>query len=115
MKLQTEILPRRDGKLTVKALDGETLVFEKDAAGILTGEVSDPATLEHLLRTGNFYPANEGDFQAAEALIAQPDPDADDEGDDDDFDGDEDAPLLDANTPPKPARAKPGPKPKTKG
>jgi hypothetical protein len=112
MKLQTDIQPRRDGKLTVTTADKSVIVFEKDEAGVLTAEVADAAAQQQLLRTGNFYPADEQDFKAAESLLA--DPDADDKDpedtDDDDFEGNEEAPLLDANTPPKPPRAKPGPK-----
>jgi hypothetical protein len=114
MKLQTDIAPRRDGKLTTLDNDGQAIVFEKDAGGILTAEVQCQETLERLLRTGNFYPADEADFKEAEQLLeskteAQPE---DDDGDD--FEGDEEAPLLDANTPPKPPRAKPAAKTKAK-
>ena len=116
MKLQTDIQPRRDGALTVTTDAKTVIVFEKDEAGVLTAEVADAADQQQLLRTGNFYPANEQDFKAAESLLADPDADADKdpEGEDDDFDGDDEAPLVDANTPPKPPRAKPGPKAKAK-
>jgi hypothetical protein len=113
MKLQTDIQPRRDGKLTVTTADHSVIVFKKDEAGVLTAEVADAAAQQQLLRTGNFYPVDEQDFKAAESLLADPDADdkdTDDDGDGDDFEGNDDAPLLDANTPPKPPRAKPGPK-----
>lgn len=108
MKLQTDIQPRRDGKLTVTTA-ASVIVFEKDDAGILSADVGNAEDQQFLLRTGNFYPADESDFKAAEILLGSDEGDAGDEGDD--FEGDDDAPLIESNTKPK---AKPGPKPKAK-
>lgn len=110
MKLQTDIQPRRNGELTVTTASKATITFVKDEAGILTADVEDPADQQFLLRSGNFYPADESDFKSAEQLLATPEAD-DGEDDGDDFEGDDEAPLIEANTKPK---AKPGPKPKAK-
>lgn len=106
MKLQTSIQPRRDGTLNVQGLDGKTNGFAKDGEGVLTGEVTDEATLAHLLAGGDFYPANPEDFDAAQALLPKLDGD-DGEGDDGDDTGD--GLPVEANSPPKPlADAKAG-------
>jgi hypothetical protein len=80
MKLQTSIPARRDGTLTVQGLDGKAYKFATDADGVLTGEVEDEATVAHLLGTGNFYPENPEDFDAALRLAAEGDGDDTGEG-----------------------------------
>lgn len=113
MKLQTGIPARRDGTLKVQGLNGEVYVLRMDADGVLTGEVGDEATVAHLLGTGNFYPANPEDFDAAWRLAG--------DGMDADGDGDGDGDIeqavgglpVEANSPLKPLpNAKAGGKPK---
>lgn len=90
MELQTSIRPRRDGTVNVVGEDGVTYTFKTGADGVLSCDVADDATVARLLTLGDFYPANEQDFQAAVALAqsATPPSDDDDDGDDGD-DGDE--------------------------
>lgn len=110
MKLHTSIKPRRDGTVKVTGQDSQTYVFVAGADGELSCDVSDEATIAHLLGTDNFYPADFADAEfAASLLIAEVD-DADDADDADD----EQATALpvEANTPP--VRRKPGPKPKAR-
>lgn len=137
MKLQTSIPARRDGTLTVQGLDGKAYKFTTDADGVLTGEVEDEATVAHLLGTGNFYPENPEDFDAALRLAAEGDGDDSGEGqgevegsDADQTDGDANdeqddeaddetavstAMPVEANSPLKPLPdAKAGGKPKSK-
>lgn len=112
MKLQTSIQPRRDGTLNVQGLDGKTYSFAKDADGVLTGEVSDEATVAHLLSSTDFYPANPEDFDAAQALLPQGDGEGDDgEGEEGDNTGN--GLPVEANSPLKPLAApKAGGKPR---
>ena len=102
MKLETSILPRRDGMVSVQGLDGKSYVFKPDAEGFLTGEVEDSGTVAHLLTLGTFYPANEDDHAEAAALITKPVPE---EGDDLDETDDDEAMLdglpIESNTPPQ--------------
>lgn len=72
MKLITNIRPRRDGTVVVHSLDGKKKwTFEADAAGDLVAEVDDDATVAALLRAESAYPADEADFNRAEALLGQ--------------------------------------------
>lgn len=117
MKLQTSIQPRRDGTVKVTGHDRQTYVFERDADGDFSCDVTDEATVVALLAGGLFWPANEADFDAALALANQAEDDEDgDDGEDDDLTEEELAGALpvEANTPPAPSRKKPGPKPKPK-
>lgn len=135
MKLQTSIPARRDGTLTVQGLDGKAYKFTTDADGVLTGEVEDEATVAHLLGTGNFYPENPEDFDAALRLAAEGDGNdsgegegeghdanqaADDADDEQDDEADDEAAVgaalpVEANSPLKPLPdAKAGGKPKSK-
>lgn len=113
MKLQTSIPPRRDGTLNVTGLDGQTYAFAKGEDGELVGDVTDEATVAHLLAGGMFFPADPADFDAALELTKVPG-DGDDEqdgenqasGDDqgdedgDDEQGDMNAMPVEAATPP---------------
>lgn len=118
MKLQTSIPARRDGTLTVQGLDKKAYQFALDAEGVLTGDVQDEATVAHLLATGNFYPENPEDFDAALRLAG----DGQDQGDEeeDGLDGDDaeqspDALPVESNSPLKPlADPKAGGKAKAK-
>lgn len=112
MKLQTAIPARRDGTVIVQGLDGQRYVFAKDQDGELSCDVTDDATVAHLLAGKNFWPADERDAEAALKLL-----DAADDGDDDSDDGEDDADdefgglPQEANTPPQ-RIAKPGRKPR---
>lgn len=67
MKLTTDIKPRRDLTITVKA--GETTYkFEADENGMLVADVQD-CDVGFLLDTGNFYPADEADIEAGIAAV----------------------------------------------
>ena len=103
MKLQTSIQARRDGTLTVQGLDKRAYVFAPDAEGVLTGDVEDEATVAHLLGTGNFYPENAEDYDAA-LKLAGTDGDGDGDGDegDDDTEQPEGGMPVEANSPLKP-------------
>ena len=131
MKLQTSIPARRDGTLNVQGLNGKAYAFSTDADGVLTGEVDDEATVAHLLGTGNFYPENPEDFDAALRLAGDDQGEGDgegdvggegdDAGDDGDADGDDEIEQpagglpVEANSPLKPLPdAKAGGKPKSK-
>lgn len=96
MKIQANTRPRSDG--TVIYRNGEQkIVFATDESGFPVAEVDDDAVIAQLLSSRNFEPANERDFERAEALLAAP-AEADDEDDDDEP---ADAAPLEANTPPK--------------
>lgn len=116
MKLQTSIPPRRDGTLNVTGLDGQTYAFAKGEDGELVGDVTDEATVAHLLAGGMFFPADPADFDAALELTKVPGDDdeqdgegqasGDDQGDEDgdDEQGDMNAMPVEAATPPAPKR-----------
>lgn len=70
MKLQTAIPARRDGTVIVQGLDGQRYVFTKDQDNELSCDVTDDATVVHLLAGKNFWPADERDAEAAR--IAKP-------------------------------------------
>jgi len=119
MKLETTIAPRLDGTVIVHGLDGQDHVFEPDGSGVLTCEVANDKTVAHLLRQGdNFFPADEADFDRAEALIGNaasvkqggPTAAGQDAGGEVDADGDDkvdqNALPVEASTPPAPAKAK---------
>lgn len=111
MKLVSQLQPRRDGTVIVRDSAGQAHVFSADADGALCCEISDPDLLASLLRTGNFIPADDADFEAATRLaMGDPSGEADDAGglgsDDDDVDDDEvvnGGLPLEANTPAAPA------------
>lgn len=100
MKLQTAIPARRDGTVIVQGLDGQRYVFTKDQDNELSCDVTDDATVVHLLAGKNFWPADERDAEAALKLL-----DAADDGDD------VGGLPQEANTPPQ-RIAKPGRKPR---
>lgn len=110
MKLLTTIEPRKTGKVIVRE-GGKEYEFEAEhKGGDLVGVVGDKALVARLLASGDFYPANEGDYVAAGAIM---DDELDDELDDqgelgtDDLGDDNLPPPVEANTPPKPPKAKP--------
>lgn len=105
MKLETTIKPRRDG--TVNAVvSGVTYIFAADEQGRMVADVGDESHLSYLLGLGDFMPADEGDFEAAQALIA---PDEDEEEDEDEVEADLMLPPVEDGTPPsgkKPRKVK---------
>lgn len=90
MLLITSIPPRRDGNVVAGSACGRrNFVFAPDAEGQLACDVDDDATVALLLRTENFFPANEGDFGRA-LEIAKPEGEDDGEGADKDAEDDAD-------------------------
>lgn len=75
MKLTTSIQPRKDGTVSVTLADCETFVFKAGASGDLECEVIGEEAIAALLQTGNFYPADEADFDKALSVIKQPEED----------------------------------------
>ena len=69
MKLTTSIQPRRDGTVTATAPGGDKFVFKAGPSGDLECDVADEAAIAALLQTGNFYPADEADFEQALSVI----------------------------------------------
>lgn len=70
MKIETSILPRRDGTLTAKMNDGTVYSFANDETGAFVTEVADEAHIaELLLRGGLFTPADLEDIEYAGELI----------------------------------------------
>lgn len=105
MKLHTSIPPRRDGTVKVTGQDSQTYVFEVDADGELSCDVTDEATLAAMLSTDNFYPADPADAEAAADLMVGQDEEADDEPEEAD-ESEEGALPVEAETPPSPKRAR---------
>jgi hypothetical protein len=72
MKLQTFIKPRTDGTVVLERKNKSDLVFaQADGHEGLVCDVDDEDLVQHLLLTENFGPANEADFDQAEALMEQ--------------------------------------------
>lgn len=86
MKIETTIKPRKDGKVTVEADDGEKYVFKRDESGALTCDVPNESHVAWLLGLGDFHPADESDFGLAMQLT---DGEQSDEGEDPADDDDE--------------------------
>lgn len=110
MKLLTTLAPRKDGTVLVRSDDGKklyTFAPEKEG-GDLVGEVDDEALLVRLLKSNNFEPADESQFDAAEALLVASGGSDSDPGEDpeDDDPIDPNAPPIEGKTPPAdPAKA----------
>lgn len=109
MKLETSTPLRRDGTVIVTGLNGKRYVFQPEAdTGLVVCDVDDDATVAHLLKFGDYFPADEADHETAEKLISKtqesvggPDEDPDDEdGNLDDDDVNPDALPVEAGTPP---------------
>ena len=119
MKLNTSIQPRRSGTVLARVA-GAVIEFTPGEDGELSADVVDPLAVVELLDTGNFYPANEADYDAAlllarnaagQALGDGAGEDDLDAADDGDGDGGDDVPNLmalpvEANTPPAHAPGK---------
>jgi hypothetical protein len=70
MLLITSLQPRRDGTVVAVANNGKArFTFKaRPEDGQLVCEVDDDETVAALLKTENFYPANDADFETALAL-----------------------------------------------
>lgn len=96
MRLETTIPLRRDGTLGVSAPSGIRYAFEPDHdTGMPACDVENATDAAWMLECGDFYPANEADVEAANALLSDG---ADDGDDDEDGDEDEYAVLDDLST-----------------
>lgn len=115
MKLETTIKPRRHHtdrvNTDVRVTYGRNVyvfAFDPDI-GSLVCDVDSEEDVAAMLKTGNFQPASEADYDAATALVGGP---VDDDGPDDEGPDDDDVPPLppqEANTPPAAAPMKPNP------
>lgn len=77
MKLETTIKPRRDGTVTAKCPGGGVYIFGADVDGApCSCEVTDERDIEFLIGTGNFYPADDGDYEAVLRISARSDEEA---------------------------------------
>lgn len=65
MKLETTIKPRKDGTVKVAVPSGGSYAFTPDSEGCLCCEVTDEKDVAYLVGLGDFYPTNEGDYEAA--------------------------------------------------
>lgn len=101
MKLNTSIQARRGGTVIATGPSGARYEFAVGADGELECVVEDAADVAAFLATGNFYPADEADFEAALRLTREADAD---EADGEDDDASMSALPVEANTPPQPAR-----------
>jgi len=111
MKLETSIAMRADGTVLVHGLNKKDYEFKLEAdSGMVVCEVDHPETLAHLLRLGEFFPANESDHDKAASMIdllqESADVDGDESGEDEDDDIDPNAQPLEAGTPPAPKKKK---------
>lgn len=95
MKIETSIKPRKDGTVIV-AIDNQKYVFKADEAGVMTAEVESEAHIAILLARGDdFLPADDADFERADALVSGAKKDSETDEDDDgpeDEDLDDDGP-----------------------
>jgi hypothetical protein len=118
MRLLTNIPPRRDGTVILRAKDGTAFIFrDADGSGDLVCDVPDDDLVASALRSGFFEPADAEDNAVAEVLLmaGEPGPEGDEDLDDDDSDDedsddeDTEALPLEANTPPAAPPVKRGP------
>lgn len=109
MKLETSTPLRRDGTVIVTGLNGQKYIFKPEVeTGLVVCDVDHEATVAHLLKFGDYFPADEADHDMAEQLITNlntnsggPDGDPDDEdGELDDDEADPNALPVEAGTPP---------------
>jgi hypothetical protein len=106
MKIETNITPRKDGCVRVAAPSG-TIVFAP-VDGCLVADVDNPQDLAFLLALVDFYPADEGDHEVAQALMEEAAAVVPVDGEDDlpDDEGDENAAPVEVPTEPKPKSRK---------
>lgn len=100
MLLVTTIPPNADG-FVMPEFGKVSYKFLPNEEGDLVAEVDNDGHVAHLLGTGNFYPHDEADFQAATDIIGDQDDREEDE--EEDFEGEgetePDAAPLEALTP----------------
>ena len=116
MKLVTTIKPRLDGNVIVHGNDGNEYAFESNADGELVCDVECNDTIETLVNTGNFFPFDSEDYEAALRHVGGGEQVGDEDAGDDSVDEDEvpnGGMPVEASTPPA-SFQKPGRKPKAK-
>lgn len=103
MKIETVIPLRKDGTVKVTTPTGAAYLFAVDEQGRVVSEVSDEGDIGWILTLGEFFPAEDSDFDEALEITAPP-PIEGDEGEapPDDDAGDENAAPVEVPTPPKP-------------
>jgi len=99
MLIETIIKPRKDGTVTHEQA-GVKWTFRPDVAGRMVCDIEDTAVISRLLATGNFFPSDENDLDAAAALVAQ------EEDDEDENEVTGDGVPVESFTPPKPRRGR---------
>ena len=106
MKIETSIKPRRDGTV-VADIDAKKYIFSADDAGVMTAEVENEAHIAFLLSRGDdFLPAEDADFDRADALVSSAKVAAEESTDDDEVPDDDDEHVnLDAAPIEEPASA----------
>ena len=73
MKIETSIIPRRDGTVRLALLGGNVAEF-KDADGVLVCDIDDEADIQHTLGLDGFYPHDDEivqDMLDKKALMAE--------------------------------------------
>lgn len=91
MKLETTILPRRDGTVRVSIGDAD-YTFSPDASGALVADVPNDEHVAQLIHLGDFLPADEADFERAAKMTGSASTgDGADDSDDEDEDVDPNA------------------------
>lgn len=69
MKLETSILPRRDGTINTLMPDKTTYKFKQDTHGAMVCDIDNESHVAWLIDTGRFYPASDEDFEQASKLM----------------------------------------------
>ena len=113
MKIETSIKPRKDGTVQV-GIDGSSYVFQPDESLAMVAEVEDEGHIAFLLARGDdFLPADDADFDRADALVSAsekpieaPDTDTDDQPDMNAAPIEEPASAVSAHTPARAASTK---------
>ena len=106
MKLETTIIPRKDGTVIV-SLGATKYVFVADDFGAMSCDVEDMTDVACLMNLGEFHPANPEDYEIAADLVdaTKRDDDPDNEGEDDP-DPDMNAPPIEESAPARGAKKK---------
>lgn len=73
MKLIASIEPAEEGNIVAEFGD-DKYEFTLDSNGDISGEVSNDEHVALLLESGNFYPADEADFDQASDLLSEDKP-----------------------------------------
>lgn len=104
MLLLTTIPPRRDGTVILRDKDGTPNVFKAEKpGGDLVCDVTNDVTISDALRSGNFEPVLEADFDQAKSLLNPGQVEGDEEDPADEGDDDAaDAPPVESHTAPAP-------------